>query len=74
MQNAQCSMPNQRRRAHGRRGVAPGHDSCRDGRCDERTVQRIRLEVQRGIDQAEAGLLRDGEVAFRELREKLGLR
>lgn len=33
----------------------------------------IRQEIQLGIDQADAGSLRDGETAFREVRSKLGI-
>ena len=42
------------------------HD--RDAALDE-----IRREIQLGIEQAEAGQLRDGETVFAEIREKLRL-
>lgn len=36
----------------------------------EAAIDGIRREIQLGIDQAEAGELRDGETVFREIREK----
>lgn len=37
----------------------------------EVALDEIRREIQLGIDQAEAGQLRDGETVFAEIREKL---
>lgn len=39
----------------------------------EVALDEIRREIQLGIDQAEAGQLRDGETVFAEIREKLRL-
>jgi len=39
----------------------------------EAVIDEIRREIQLGIEQAEAGQLRDGETAFAEIRKKLGL-
>lgn len=39
----------------------------------EEALDEIRREVQLGIEQAEAGQLRDGETVFAEIREKLRL-
>lgn len=42
-------------------------------RAREVALDEIRAEIQQGIEQAEAGQLRDGEAAFAEIREKLHL-
>lgn len=39
----------------------------------ELTRDQIRREILLGIEQVEAGQVRDGDLAFREIREKLGL-
>ena len=39
----------------------------------EAVIDEIRREIQLGIEQADAGQLRDGETAFAEIRKKLGL-
>lgn len=39
----------------------------------EVALDEIRREIQLGIDQAEAGQLRDGETVFAEIRENLRL-
>ena len=36
-------------------------------------IDEIRREIQLGIEQAEAGRLRDGETVFTEIRKKLSL-
>jgi antitoxin ParD1/3/4 len=40
----------------------------------ERTRDEIRREILVGIEQVEAGQVRDGDEAFHEIRHKLGLR
>ena len=39
----------------------------------EAVIDGIRREIQLGIEQAEAGQLRDGETVFAEIRKKLSL-
>lgn len=39
----------------------------------EAALDEIRREIQSGIEQADAGQLRDGETVFAEIREKLRL-
>jgi antitoxin ParD1/3/4 len=39
----------------------------------EAVLDEVRREIQRGIEQAEAGQLRDGETVLAEIRKKLSL-